>query len=604
MLRLLMTSEALLVPLYLLAMTGDSSGSVVSSCELCHDNATCLNSSVEHDRGDVTTTQSNCICQHGFVGDGLTCYDIKICADGSCCRQGYRWSSHLGCADVDECSSPEQPCPPPQVCVNTPGSFHCQEPPEDDLLFSLTSGPPSNLRSVQFQCGNTRCPVGQDCISVGGTSRCADPCQHNTALKDDWRSTTNSAKQNGYHCDRTVNWQGWYRLFLGNTTIQMPEKCVTQHMCGTNVALWLSSPHPQLEDGVVQRGVCGIYSGYCCNTQYKANPIYVKGCFGNYYVYKFLPPSDFSLAYCADANTAVCATCGIFDACVSDNKVNWRCVRKVPQLVCGRNYLQVGLLNVYLEAAGLDPYSGHMADSRCSNHEDRNVSVWYQVERLEGSCGNTLTTNISHAIYSNSLFVYPVDGRNGSQPFSIPFSCVYPLETESSLDVPVIPYSPNDHGFVGVGPKAITSMSLYRHSNYTDPFPALQPVTLLVGSTLYVAVYVEEIEVQRFVVILEDCYTTESDSYHALPRTYLIQDRCPLTRVKVDENGSSLRARFSSLLRGDQLVVFMHCSLSLCDKTTSSCTPVCSGRRSRSVATPIPLRPLTIGPITWTQSLE
>ncbi|XP_034150061.1 uromodulin-like [Esox lucius] len=604
MLRLLMTSEALMLLPFLLVMTGDSSGTILSSCELCHEKATCLVSPGERQRGDAFTAQFNCTCREGFVGDGLTCYDLKICAGGSCCRQGYRWSSELGCVDVDECSLPEPPCSPPQVCENTPGSFHCQGPPGDDLLSGPPSGPPSgplNSRSVQFQCGSTRCPVGEDCISVGGTSRCADPCQHYTALKEDWRSTTNKGQVNGIHCDRNVNWQGWYRLFLGNTSVQMPEKCVGQDMCGTNYPLWLSSPHPQLGDGVVQTAVCGNRYSDCC---YYRQTIHVKACYGNYYVYKFVSPSTCNMAYCADDNTKVCATCGVFDVCVTNNKVNWRCVRKVPELVCGRSFLQVGLSKVYMETAGLDPFSAHMADSLCSDHQDRNVSVWYQVERLEGRCGNTLTTNVTHAVYSNTLFVYPVDGRNDSQPFAIPFSCVYPLETESSLDVPIIPYLPTDHGAVGVGPKAIASMLLYRHSNFTDPFPAFQPVTLLVGSALHVGVSVEESEVQRFVVILEDCFTTGSASYDALPRTYLIQDRCPLTQVTVEESGSSLRARFSALLQGDQLVVFVHCSLSLCDKTASSCTPVCSKRRARSVSTSTPLKPLTIGPITWVQSLE
>nr|XP_023997591.1 uromodulin-like [Salvelinus alpinus] len=133
------------------------------------------------------------------------------------------------------------------------------------------------------------------------------------------------------------------------------------------------------------------------------------------------------MAYCADVSTTVCSTCGVFDACVSDNETNWRCERKAPELVCGRSLLKVGLPNVYLEAAGLDASSAHLADHRCSAHEDRNGTVWYQVERREGRCGNTLETNATHAVYSNSLFVYPVDGRNDSQPFGFPFSCVYPL---------------------------------------------------------------------------------------------------------------------------------------------------------------------------------
>ncbi|KAL1005488.1 hypothetical protein UPYG_G00059780 [Umbra pygmaea] len=304
------------------------------------------------------------------------------------------------------------------------------------------------------------------------------------------------------------------------------------------------------------------------------------------------------------STVSVCATCGVFDACVYNYSTSWRCVKKVPELVCGRNLLQVGLLNVHLEAFGLDASSAHMTDSRCSAHREHNVTVWYQVERRIGHCGNTLKTNGTHAVYSNSLFVYPVDRRNDTQPLSFPFSCVYPLETDSSLDVPIIPFSPADHEVVGVGSKASASMSLYRHANYTDPYPAGKLVTLLVGSTLHVGVSVEESDAKTFVVVLEDCYTTESPNYDALTRTYMILNRCPQTQVRVEESGSSLRASFSAPLRGDYMYTFVHCRVSLCDKKMSSCTSVCSRRRSRSVSMSIPLKPLTIGPITWAQNLE
>ncbi|XP_029545684.1 uromodulin [Salmo trutta] len=597
----MMSSGILMMLLFFKHVTADSSGTVVTSCEACHGQATCLDSPVERERGDAFQTWSvTCTCQDGFVGDGVTCYDLEFCAKGSCCRQGYRWSSELGCVDVDECSLPDQPCSPPQVCENTPGSFNCLVPPEDDLR----SSPGSDSRSVQFQCEGIRCPVGEDCISVGGSSLCADPCQHYSVLNDDWRSTTNNGAANGYHCDTSVNWQGWYRLFLGNTSVQMPERCVESYMCGTEFPLWLPLAHPQLGDGVVQRSVCGHYYYDCC--YWRQTPIYVKACYGNYYVYKFVPSTRCNMAYCADVNTMVCSTCGVFDACVSDNETNWRCERKAPELVCGRSLLKVGLPNVYLEAAGLDASSAHLADHRCSAHEDRNGTVWYQVERREGRCGNTLETNTTHAVYSNSLFVYPVDGRNDSRPLSFPFSCVYPLETESSLDMAIRPLPLSDHKVVRVGAKAKASMSLYRDSNYTQPYPAGQPVTLIAGSFLHVGVSVEESEAERFVVVLEDCYTTESPSPDSLPWTYMIQDRCPTnrTQVTVEESGSSLRARFSALLQGDYRYIFLHCSLSLCDQGSSSCIPVCSRRRSRSVSKSIRLKPLTIGPIIWAQSLE
>ncbi|XP_062312074.1 pancreatic secretory granule membrane major glycoprotein GP2-like [Osmerus eperlanus] len=279
-----------------------------------------------------------------------------------------------------------------------------------------------------------------------------------------------------------------------------------------------------------------------------------------------------------------------------------------PELVCGRSYLEVGLLNSQLLPDGLDPSSGHLADPRCSAHQERDGRVWYQVERREGSCGNTLTTNSSHTIYSNSLFVYLVSNVTMVQPLRIPFSCSYPLETEASLDVAIKQYLELGVELSGRGPRARASISLFRDANYTAPYPA-GPVTLPLGSILHVCVSVEETDAETFVVVLEDCYATHSPHPDDLLKYFLIQHKCPTDRrqVTVEESGLSLQARFSALLflfQGDYRDVYLHCSLNLCDQRSSSCSPMCSGRSVRSVHELVPLKPVTIGPITWAQSLE
>ncbi|KTG31766.1 hypothetical protein cypCar_00048845, partial [Cyprinus carpio] len=66
--------------------------------------------------------------------------------------------------------------------------------------------------------------------------------------------------------------------------------------------LWLNGPHPQIEDGVVTREVCGgSYWGGCCD--YKTNPIRVKACPGNYYVYELVKPQIGCSGYCTDVST-------------------------------------------------------------------------------------------------------------------------------------------------------------------------------------------------------------------------------------------------------------------------------------------------------------
>lgn len=77
----------------------------------------------------------------------------------------------------------------------------------------------------------------------------------------------------------------------------MPERCVPVNKCGTHSPLWLSGPHPKRRQGIVTRSVCGHWKKRCC--AFRSNPIQVKKCRGNYFVYKFAPPTSCYLAYCA-----------------------------------------------------------------------------------------------------------------------------------------------------------------------------------------------------------------------------------------------------------------------------------------------------------------
>ncbi|XP_026108047.1 uncharacterized protein LOC113080020, partial [Carassius auratus] len=129
-----------------------------------------------------------------------------------------------------------------------------------------------------------------------------DPCYNYTVLDDSWRSTSNHYSSYIF-CDAGVTWVGWYRLFIGGQSGQMPETCVDKFSCGTHAPLWLNGQHPQVEDGVVTRNICGHWGNDCC--YFQSNPINVKACPGNYYVYEFVQPNFCFGTYCADIYEAI-----------------------------------------------------------------------------------------------------------------------------------------------------------------------------------------------------------------------------------------------------------------------------------------------------------
>ncbi|XP_056626988.1 pancreatic secretory granule membrane major glycoprotein GP2-like [Triplophysa dalaica] len=146
------------------------------------------------------------------------------------------------------------------------------------------------------------CKIIHGQSSVSFSSMSDDPCYNYEALDRPWRSTTESGL---WICDNDFSWSGWYRLFHYGMNIQMPESCINPYSCNAEFGLWLNGSHPHIEDGVVMREVCGATSwgGNCCDL--KSEPVKLKACPGNYYVYELLNPLNAFQYWCAGYCTDV-----------------------------------------------------------------------------------------------------------------------------------------------------------------------------------------------------------------------------------------------------------------------------------------------------------
>ncbi|XP_078792375.1 uncharacterized protein LOC101161675 isoform X1 [Oryzias latipes] len=166
-------------------------------------------------------------------------------------------------------------------------------------VFENAKGSEMQLQAVTDQyvsCGQTVCPPGQDCVIINGTAQCGEACEHYTELNDNWLSEYN-INGNSYCSGSYYSTEGWYRMFVGQTSAQIPETCVQDSRCSSYNRYQMTQPHPTQYNQTVTRSLCYSYGSSCC--YYTSDTIKVKLCYGDYYVYKLQRLPGCNIAYCA-----------------------------------------------------------------------------------------------------------------------------------------------------------------------------------------------------------------------------------------------------------------------------------------------------------------
>ncbi|XP_064466644.1 uromodulin-like [Ornithodoros turicata] len=117
-----------------------------------------------------------------------------------------------------------------------------------------------------------------------------DVCSSVRVISDNGARSVQSSSSN--NCDWFLP-PGWYR-FDSPAGNRLPETPVPSGSCGTQVALYLDGRHPQPEDDVVVRRVCGAHGNDTC---FFKLDLEVKNC-GDFVAYKLRPAYICPMAYC------------------------------------------------------------------------------------------------------------------------------------------------------------------------------------------------------------------------------------------------------------------------------------------------------------------
>ncbi|XP_071976716.1 uromodulin-like [Engystomops pustulosus] len=246
-----------------------------------------------------------------------------------------------------------------------------------------------------------------------------------------------------------------------------------------------------------------------------------------------------------------------------------------------------------LKSLHLNASSVTLRESSCFRfHDDTSSNTITITSPLQvGRCGVQINKNETHAIYKNTLhFSVESSGTiTRDEELDVTLSCAYPLDMLISLTTVINPIFSSINISVGGTGQLTAYMALYKDSSYVTPYEGSE-VKLSSKSMMYLGVFVQGGDASKFVVVMKNCYATPTANPSDPVKYYIIKDSCPNKQdstIRVLENGVSRKGRLSLQVFkfvGNYNSVYAHCAISLCDVTAGSCSPSCSGIRSRSAS--------------------
>ncbi|XP_075707264.1 uromodulin-like [Rhinoderma darwinii] len=228
------------------------------------------------------------------------------------------------------------------------------------------------------------------------------------------------------------------------------------------------------------------------------------------------------------------------------------------------------------------------------------------VQTAEGTCGNTMTKNLSHVSFTNYINIPGLitNGIITTGNISIQFSCSYNITMQTSLYTVFKPVMITENlNTGGTGVDAGATLAAYVNPTYTNPMQQSQQEDLPIGSTVYFGMTTQFPD-PAFVLRVEQCFATPTKDGTGSLKITLIQGGCAIDNgpyIEVVENGKSKEVRFSvtSFAFQGYNTVYIFCNARLCSIASGSCSK-CSSSREASLETV----QFGLGPFTFQENID
>ncbi|XP_073524127.1 pancreatic secretory granule membrane major glycoprotein GP2-like [Phyllobates terribilis] len=303
------------------------------------------------------------------------------------------------------------------------------------------------------------------------------------------------------------------------------------------------------------------------------------------------------LALCAFLSVhAVTESCDPPANCTCDlSNYNSSVTPPTPTINCSNGVMTIYISKCQLEASLFNISNLALlnnTDPDCASKEysvDGEFQVAFHNPMSSAKCGNSLTVNATHAIYSNILHIYAeqhtIITRNNA---TANLTCIYPLTYPVSLNITLKPVSGStDIAVPGVTGTLNVIMTVYTDDAFTQQVTA--DTSLTVEQTVYIRIVMPELDGNLFNIKVIRLYATPGATDSGTGMLFNLtsgSDGCPdpqygVGLISVLNNGNGTEARFSmkvfKITNNDY--VQLYADVTICNST---CIVNCNQKSGKS----------------------